>query len=256
VAVPADARYREIAADLRRKIEAGDIEPGQRLPSERELGDHYRVSRITVRAAIEQLAHSGLVTTRQGRGGGSFVRRTVLLMYWASRAERGNSEIGESDAYFGEVISQGQAPSQTITVERLVVPVDITELLGLAEGTIGILRRCVRSINGVPNAIQDTWYPMDLAGPVPELLGPADIARGTTWLLRERGVCQVSSLDENLARMPSSEERRLLALARGTPVLEHRRTGYTADGRPVRVSVNIFAGDTTRIMYRLGDAEG
>src|SRR5712692_181538 len=55
-------------------IALGEFVPGQRLPAERELAAMLEVSRTTVREAIQRLQASGYVTTRRGRGGGTFVR--------------------------------------------------------------------------------------------------------------------------------------------------------------------------------------
>lgn len=59
---------RQIAEDLRRRIVAGEFEPGSRLPSEAELCEEYRVSRVTVRTAAKALEGQGLVDIRHGSG--------------------------------------------------------------------------------------------------------------------------------------------------------------------------------------------
>ena len=53
-----------LADDLRTKIYAGELVPGERLPSEPELMRAYLVSRTTVRRALLQLIHEGLVQSR------------------------------------------------------------------------------------------------------------------------------------------------------------------------------------------------
>ncbi len=59
---------RQIAEDLRRRIVAGEFSPGSRLPSEADLCEHYRVSRVTVRTAAKSLESQGLVDIRHGSG--------------------------------------------------------------------------------------------------------------------------------------------------------------------------------------------
>lgn len=54
-------------------IRLGVLRDGELLPPERVLAEQLRVSRNTLREAIAALRDSGLVTTRRGRGGGSFV---------------------------------------------------------------------------------------------------------------------------------------------------------------------------------------
>lgn len=56
-------------------IVAGRLRPGDKLPSEIDQARGFRVSRTAVRAALRSLAELGLITTVQGRGGGSFVNR-------------------------------------------------------------------------------------------------------------------------------------------------------------------------------------
>jgi GntR family transcriptional regulator, transcriptional repressor for pyruvate dehydrogenase complex len=63
-----------IAERIVTAIALGEFVPDQRLPTERELATMLEVSRTTVREALQRLQASGYVTTRRGRGGGTFVR--------------------------------------------------------------------------------------------------------------------------------------------------------------------------------------
>lgn len=49
-------------------IHEHSLNPGQRLPSEKELSDTYGVSRITVRKALELLSSDNIVVKQQGKG--------------------------------------------------------------------------------------------------------------------------------------------------------------------------------------------
>src|ERR687896_2010650 len=60
--------YEEVVGQLHQLIEAGKLKVGDRLPSERELAETFRVSRSSVREAIKTLENEGLVMTRQGSG--------------------------------------------------------------------------------------------------------------------------------------------------------------------------------------------
>lgn len=57
-------------------IAVGEYSPGERLPSERDLALMLGVSRVTVRQGLQQVIELGLIETRRGRGGGSFVATT------------------------------------------------------------------------------------------------------------------------------------------------------------------------------------
>ena len=57
-----------LAALLMQRIESGELEPDQRLPTEQRLSEQFGVSRTVVREAISQLKSIGLLTSRQGAG--------------------------------------------------------------------------------------------------------------------------------------------------------------------------------------------
>ena len=65
--------FEETVQRLLQSIRLGLIEPGGRLPAERELATMQGVSRDTVRDAIAALTEAGYLTSRRGRYGGTFV---------------------------------------------------------------------------------------------------------------------------------------------------------------------------------------
>jgi DNA-binding FadR family transcriptional regulator len=62
-----------IVHQIRTLIREGALKPGDRLPSERELGQRFGVSRVVLREAMRVLEGNGLITMRVGAGGGAFV---------------------------------------------------------------------------------------------------------------------------------------------------------------------------------------
>jgi DNA-binding FadR family transcriptional regulator len=74
VPVPMRTAGERIAERLVTAIALGEFEPGQRLPTERELAATLEVSRTTVREALHRLHAAGYVTTKRGRGGGTFIQ--------------------------------------------------------------------------------------------------------------------------------------------------------------------------------------
>jgi GntR family transcriptional repressor for pyruvate dehydrogenase complex len=62
-----------VADRLVTAIAVGVYSPGEQLPPERELAAMLEVSRVTVRQALKQVADLGLIESRRGRGGGTFV---------------------------------------------------------------------------------------------------------------------------------------------------------------------------------------
>ncbi|GAB4059522.1 FadR/GntR family transcriptional regulator [Uliginosibacterium sediminicola] len=65
---PHESLASSLAGDLMQRIERGELNPGSKLPSERELMASYGVSRSVVREATSSLRSAGRVSTQQGRG--------------------------------------------------------------------------------------------------------------------------------------------------------------------------------------------
>jgi len=73
----------EVGGDLQRRIARGELKPGDRLPTEKALGEAFGVSRAVVREAIARLKADGLIETRQGSG--AFVvdaPKAINLRFW------------------------------------------------------------------------------------------------------------------------------------------------------------------------------
>ncbi|HLY33644.1 MAG TPA: GntR family transcriptional regulator [Jatrophihabitantaceae bacterium] len=71
--VPVRNAFEVTVERLAQSIRLGVLADGIRLPPERELADTFGVSRVTLREAIKALRDAGLVESRRGRGGGTFV---------------------------------------------------------------------------------------------------------------------------------------------------------------------------------------
>lgn len=84
-----------LSIDLERLILLGELEPGERIPSERELAGHLGVSRVSIRQALHELENRGLIDRRPGRG-------TIVLKPGENSelAERG---FGLAHALHGQV---------------------------------------------------------------------------------------------------------------------------------------------------------
>src|SRR2546421_2642766 len=109
----AEPMYRQIAEDLRGKIERGEIAQGAQLPTEIELMEQYDASRNTVRDAIKLLTARDLVETRPGQG--TFVVEKinpfVTTLTGDPETSRGG---GEGNVYIAEVEAGGRNPAASV----------------------------------------------------------------------------------------------------------------------------------------------
>lgn len=84
--------YEEIVEQIRELVTRGDLKPGDRLPSERDLVERLKVSRASIREALSALEMMGLLEVRSGEG--TYVRKlrsesVVAPLAWMLTMEKG-----------------------------------------------------------------------------------------------------------------------------------------------------------------------
>lgn len=122
-----------IVRQLGELLGSGQLEPGERLPTEAELAEIFGVSPMTVRNALQAMRDYGLVETRRGRGAGTFVRQDA-----AAKLQHENGDFPTLEAYsdftvWREAVS-GEACARAA---RLLEAGDIAELVRLAASADG-----------------------------------------------------------------------------------------------------------------------
>lgn len=247
-------KAQEIAADLREQIASGELGGGQALPSESKLMGHYGYSRETVRAGVRVLVDEGLVVTGQGQG--KYVREDYPPVVWnwttlESRKRHETAVEGRTagDQWASAVADEGKSPRQEISVSIVEPPKHVHAALGLPEGGLAVARKRVRYVDNRPYALADSYFPQELVTGTP-LMEPRDVS-APGGVLASVGLVQAKYRDEIAVRMPTLKEAELLALPAATPVAEHTRTGYDADGKPLRCMVTILPGDRHKILYEV-----
>lgn len=241
--------YKQIADHLRSAVELGRLAPGDKLPSEADLVEHYGVSRMTARQAIQELRSEGLVDAEQGRG--VFVRRVAPIRRLASdRFARRHRQDGKA-AFIVEAEKSGVEPSvDQIRVTRSTPDAFIQERLGLTPSDHVVVRARRYLANGIPVETAVSYIPAEIADgtAIAEMnTGPGGIyAR-----IEDAGRILDHFTEEVSARMPTPEERRDLNLGASVPVLRVVRTAYDTTGRPVEVCDTIKAAPAYLLEYEL-----
>jgi GntR family transcriptional regulator len=243
---------RQIAAALRAAIESGEIRPGAKLPSERELAATHDVARNTAREAIRQLAESGLVTAQHGRG--VFVRnKPRLIRLGQSRYSKKLREETGLSPFHAEVQKQKRTPNAVLTeIGRVVPPPLIAERLHVDPHTESVVRReNWYFADAEPMQIGVTFIPWEIAKDsalaVNDDLGPGDLyAR-----FEDKGHLITYTREEITARMPTPKEARGLMLPDGVPVLVVLHTGLDQDAQPFEATEFIMRADYTGLDYTM-----
>lgn len=110
-------RSRAVSRRLGSAIALGLLADGEQLPSEQELATSLNVSTLTLRDALADLRGKGLVETRRGRGGGSFVRASAAAL--AGQSTERLADISVSDLReLGDVQGAVAGTAAALAAER------------------------------------------------------------------------------------------------------------------------------------------
>jgi GntR family transcriptional regulator len=249
----ADPMYRQIAEDLRRQIEDGEIAPGSQLQTELELRERYNASRNTIRDAIKALITRGLVETRPGQG--TFVIKK-MVPFVTTLTGTPETSSGEGPTYKEEVAALFRQPSSTPPRVEIQEAGQTMPELGIGGSEQVVSRHQERSIDGTPWSLQTSFYSMSLVqdGAL-RLIQAGDIPEGTVaYLDQTLGIRQVGYRDTITVRAPDGFESRFFGLSEdgSISVIEIRRTAFDQHGAPVRLTISVYPADRNQFAVIVG----
>jgi DNA-binding GntR family transcriptional regulator len=165
--------YVQLMETLERRIQSGELRPGDMIPSESALIEEFKVSRITVRQALANMEQRGLVYRRRGRG------TFVSAPHVSQKLNREARTIVEA------LRERGIEPEVRIVgMEQLSAPIRVAELLGLKDQTVVTRLRRVYLHENAPLALVDLYLPLAMSG-VAEVLCREDHRKETTYSVFE-----------------------------------------------------------------------
>ncbi len=220
-----DPLYKQLQKKLRNAIENEHLQPEELLPAERDMAHAFKVSRITVRKALEGLVSEGLLTRRQGSG--TFV---------AARVEKSFSQL---TSFSEDMVSRGFTPSSKwIAKSKSEVTPEEVMNYGLAPGLLVYRLQRLRYADKTPMSIESTIIP---AFCLPSIEA---IESSLYEALSKSEYRPVRALQRLRAVLLSDEQAKLLDASPNDAGLLVERRGFLADGRIVEIAHSYYRGDT------------
>lgn len=224
----------QVAQGLQELIGAGQVPPGSRLDNEVALGEQLKLSRPTLRKAMEHLVDQGLIVRRRGVG-------TTVVQPKVQRP------LALSSLY-DDLSDSGQEPTTTVvTNEVIAADASVAAALEVAEGDEVVHLVRLRTAAGRRIARMTNYLP---CGPV-RVTTAALEAGGLYELLRSQGITLHSAIQRIGARRAETSEARLLDEPRGAALLTMERTAYDDLGRPIEHGRHIYAASRYDVKVHL-----
>ncbi|HEL1148962.1 TPA: GntR family transcriptional regulator, partial [Streptococcus equi subsp. zooepidemicus] len=208
--------YIKIHDAIKKDIEKEVWTIGSRLPSERDLAEHFEVSRMTLRQAITLLVEEGILERRVGSG-------TYVASHRVQERMRGTTSFTEI------VNSQGRKPSsKLISYQRQLASDTEINQLHLEESDYVIRMERIRYADKVPLVYEVASIPEKFIKNVKK----TDITEHFFQTLTSNGYEIGKSQQTIYAKIASERVASYLEVAKGHAILALTQVSFFTDGRP------------------------
>ena len=220
--------YLQLKRWIEDAIKRGAINPGDALPSERDLAIKTDVSRVTVRKAVQQLVQDGVLVQRHGSG--TFV---------AQQAQRVEQSLSQLTSFTEDMARRGMAVRAEWLDRGLYHPsTEETVILGLGAGEQVTRIARLRLSEDTPLAIERASLSSSIL-PDPDLIGDSLYKH-----LEKSGNRPVRAIQRIRAANLSDADAHLLLVPVGSAGLFIERISYLPSGRAIEFTRSIYRGDT------------
>lgn len=224
--------YMQVIAHIRGQIEAGDLRPGDLIPSDRQIAEEYGISRATAQKVISALKAEGLVETELGVG--------TRVRDLKKPVHRSGRDRALTVRQTGRIYSAGEY-ARIVTAELTTAPDDVASTLGVESGAEAIRRvRVTYNADDKALSTSTSWFNGTYAEAAPKLLSTERIIEGTWgYIEKQLGVSAVAGQDRIDSRLATEEDAELLGIQLPAAVKVSRTILRDEDSRVVEYGVSI-----------------
>ncbi len=222
--------YYQLKEVLRHQIRSGHLEPHAAIPSEPELVASYHVSRATVRQALNELVHEGLLYRQHGKG--TFVCEPRI-----------QQTLSELASFSEELKRRGKRPGGLLIVSELTRGNEtVREHLKLADEEQVLRLERIRTADGMPLAYENDYLPYPRSSGVYQRA--KEVAEGSLYqLMTSEGLAPYVAEQNLIGGKATQREAEILNIAVGEAGIRYACTTYDSTGQPIEYSESFFPGE-------------
>jgi GntR family transcriptional regulator len=232
--------YLRIEKILKEMIEGIEYEPGDQIPSERELAEKFNASRMTIRRVVEKLTAQGYLERRSTSG--TFVCKPEVTRTLSSMVVQSLSRQVRGEG--------GTVESKLLLFDEIPAPAKVAKLLHIKRGEIVFFIRRLRLTGGLPFCIEYSYLPKE---PFNELTEENVQGQNSLYqFLHQRyGIVPSSSSDKLKISVPTETEAIHLGLSLNDPVLYLKSVVFDSKKKPFEVVKSI--NHPHRVVFQSGN---
>lgn len=232
--------YEQVKKHLMSLIEDGILAPGDILPSEKTLEDQFSVSRVTIRRALQELAHEERIVRVPGKG--SFVLQPKI------------EPLTALTGFSENMRAQGYEPSyQQANISIIDPNPSITNKLQIHQNSQVVHINRLMLADGLPMAIQKAYLPYSIYEINPSFFTPEVLTNISMYkvLELELGIKLYRAEEWVDASNADAEEAKKLKISPGDLLLIIERLTYSTENIPIEYVKLIYPANRYRYKVEL-----
>jgi GntR family transcriptional regulator len=214
--------YYQLKEDVKQNIARGVWKEGQCIDSERELSERYGVSRMTIRQALGELVHEGILVREKGKG--TFVC---------------DPKVKQKDMMsFSETIEKSRLKLETKVLEfkRINTPHEMEEMLPFDE--VYLINR-IRIVDDIKVANEKVYIPCDYCGYMDE-----EMLKGSLYKLIEGFGYSIDHSEASIsAIVMDNYYKELFEAKEQLPLIKLQSKNITSDGLLLFLEESVYRSD-------------
>jgi GntR family transcriptional regulator len=221
--------YLQLKNALVSDIDAGQYKPHDRLMSERELGEKFKVSRMTVRQALTEMIREGFLYTQVGKG--TYVNESKI-----------KQELQTLTGFTQDMAARGTRVSGQV-LEARIIPATLTlaALFSVPMNTELVLLSRLRLSDDMPLAIEEAYIRYQVCAGILKY----DFSKESLYniLATHYNTILVRAEQTMEASLATPKEAELLQITSPSPILRIERLSYNERNTLVEYVISAYRGD-------------
>jgi GntR family transcriptional regulator len=229
--------YLQLKNALVADIDTGRYKPHERLMSERELGEKFQVSRMTVRQALTEMTREGILYTQAGKG--TYVSEPKI-----------KQELETLTGFSQDMAVRGSVASGRVLEARIIpATLSLAAIFSVPANTELVLLSRLRLSDGIPLAIEVAYILHQVCPGILEF----DFSKESLYnILSTRYNTSLVRAEQTMeSGLASPQEIELLQTTSPAPVLRIERLSYNEQNTLVEFVVSAYRGDRYKFHTRL-----
>lgn len=227
--------YYQLKEDIKRKISEGVWKAGQCIDSERELSEGYQVSRMTIRHALGELVHEGILVKEKGKG--TFVCEP---------------KVKQTDMMsFSDMVDKLGMKLETkiLSFERIITPEEMEDIFPF-EHVYKINRMRIVENERVANEI--VYIPCDYCGYIDE-----EMVKDSLFKILSKFGYEIKYAESSIKAVIMDEEyKKLFQLDKQVPLLKCVNKNKDVNDKVIYLEEAIYRSDKYILEVNISRREG